>query len=281
MSGKPKFSETALERALRLLVRPLARFAIRHGLKVQQLTEALKQELTDAAEHELNKKQEKVNASRLSVITGIHRRDIRRIEETTDERVHQNLAARVLSLWQTHSDYTTKAGKPRVLRYRGEGNEFQELVRLVGTDLNSATVLFELCRVNAVEKKGDTLKVVQRNYIERGDLENGFRYLSEDMEDLVETVEHNLTGEEKHPLHHLRTEYDRIRLDALPEIHRWILQESHRFHSKVRTFLARHDEEATPKSGYSGEYTKVSFVSFENIKSVVKEELLVTSDDDE
>src|SRR5262245_45968871 len=129
------------------LLKPLVRFLLRRGVRLQEAAELLKAAYIDVAREELTRSAQSPNISRVAVMTGVHRKDVTRLlSENRELKSSSNLVARVLNLWQHDARFTTKAGEPRTLSYEGKENDLVTLVSAVSQDLNPYTVLFELER---------------------------------------------------------------------------------------------------------------------------------------
>ena len=264
----------ALE-GLRLLLGPLARFCLRHSLKLQDVLELLKVALIDAAEAEMKSSGHKINVSRLSVMTGIHRPDVVRLFREHSTKDDGNVLTRVLGLWQQDSRFQTTAGKPRTLSIEGKVNEFVELVSAVSSDLNPYAILFELERTKLVVRTRNGIKLAGEVYNPRGDVQAGFKLLAEDSEDLLCSVEANLLGSDlfgsEIPNHHIKTQYDRIAARFIPEIKVWLLEEGMAFHKRIRNYLSKFDLDLNPKLKVDELVTRVALGSFSRIEPLKEE----------
>ncbi len=137
-----KLSEQKLE-CLRLLLRPIIRFCLRHSLSIQQITELTKASYVELAAEEMRAEGENPNVSRLRVITGLHRRDIvRLLEEGSSLEEGHSLILRVIGQWENSASSKSKSGEPKELSFE----QFKNLVSSINTDVNPAAVLFELER---------------------------------------------------------------------------------------------------------------------------------------
>ncbi|MCB0328663.1 MAG: hypothetical protein KDD70_03335 [Bdellovibrionales bacterium] len=243
----PKNSEV-IPTAIRLLLRPVLRLCVRNSIKLQEILEMVKLVLVDVAKEDLERNGEAVSASKLSVVTGVHRKDVTRLERSGGEyKRPDNQIAKIMTQWQCDERFITKAGKPRVLHCEGRDSEFAELVGSVnGKDLSSYSVLFEMERLGMVERKGNSLKLKGRDYIHGDDVEAGLKVLAADANDLIAAVEENLFEEKNEKNLHLRTEFDRIPLTKLEEAKRWLLEEGSQFHKRARQYLSRLDLDLTP-----------------------------------
>lgn len=231
---------------LRFILRPVARFCLRHTLHLQDLIEAVKAVLVEEAQRLTEQKGEKVNVSRLSVLTGMHRRDVMRIFR--DAKVNtqpQGLLNRIIGQWQYDKRYCGGPGKPRALSCDGEGSEFHSLVRSLSTDINPGTVAFELEQLALARRHGAKISLKRRVFMPLGRAKEGFAILEADLNDLALAVEENVLANRVVHLHG-RTAFDNIRSDALPEVRRWLVREGSNFHKRVRDYLSRLDLDLNP-----------------------------------
>lgn len=251
----PILNPNLSRRVLSVLLRPAIRFCVRHALILQDITAVARTLLLEEAERELRRTTTKVNASRLSVVTGIYREDIPKIQEETHrvlmptEDESSNLLVRVISVWQQDPDYLTKAGTPKVLTCEGPGSEFFGLVGSVSKNINPATVLFELQRTESVKVTERGASLLRGGLSFRGDPLQGFQATGQDIGDLLEAATENIYATQALEHHHLRTQYDNVYIEDLPQIHRWILREGKLFHKRIRSFLAQFDHDVHPVSG--------------------------------
>lgn len=239
--------------ALRAMLRPIVRLCLRSSLGIQTLVETAKEVFVELAAEEINRSGERLTASRVSVITGLHRRDVQRLLEGSAPKETQGaLVARVIGQWEQDLSFRTKGGAPKVLSTGTSDSEFHRLVETVSKDVNPGTVLRELERIGAVEQTDRGAKLVARAYNVGERVEEGMAILTSDVDDLVVAVEENLLGAVEVPNLHGRTEYDNISSDALPEIREWIFNEGSTFHRKVRDYLSRFDRDINPSVGGKG-----------------------------
>ena len=232
-----------MQQALRYLIRPLARFCVRHRIGIREILELLKQELSRAAAEELTSQGSSANVSRISAITGIHRKDLPRlIRDLPKDPESRSVLSRVIGHWQQQTKFRTTSGKPRTLSISGTDSEFHALVKSVSADLNPYTVLQELERFGAVERTSQGLKLAHRVWVPKGDIKQGFEIVAKDISDLLTTVEENVTSREPQHLH-LRTEYDNIPAKFMPEIKEWLMREGSALHQRARNFMARMDRD--------------------------------------
>ncbi len=231
------------------LLRPLAKLCVRHGLKIQDLLEAAKRAMLAAAAEELASSGEKVNISRLSVMTGIQRKDINRIERTdTGDSEMESLMTKVIGMWQSHPDFINRARKPRGLRCDSGSSEFSRLVETVSKDVNSYTVLFELERLGIVERRGESVSLCSPA-LEVGEesVSQGLNLLAADTADLYSSVTENIFSRAEIPNLHIKTSYDNIVASGMDAVRDWILREGADFHARAREFISKFDKDLNPQ----------------------------------
>ncbi len=252
---------------LQIILKPLMRFCLRHSVRIQEILEAVKIALIEAAKEEMIEREELINISRISVMTGIHRRDVMRIhrdEITLDGS--KNFIPRLIGQWQSDKRFCVKGKKPRILSRQGEGNdEFEKLVRLVSNDLHPGTVLFELERLGIVRRVKDGVRLITAVYSPPKNIRNGFELLAEDANDLIAAVEENIADTEAIPNLHAKTTYDNIRRDALPRIRKWFLNEGSSFHKRSREFLSRFDLDINPDPSHTATGVRVVLGTFSRV----------------
>ncbi|RMG41409.1 MAG: hypothetical protein D6719_08635 [Candidatus Dadabacteria bacterium] len=231
------------------LIVPIARLCLRHSLKLNDIVRVWKHALVRVAQAELIANKEKVSVSRISLMTGVHRQDVTRLrEEPVPLAQEKDLISRVLGQWQYDPRFITKSGKPRVLEAEGKDSEFAALVHSVSAEPNPYSVLYEMERSGVVERTPRGVKLKSRIHVASGgDMEEVLRMLAPDVADLSEAVYENLSGEDSIRNLHLRTEFNRVAEESVPEIKNWLLRQGSKFHKKVRDFLAKHDTDLNKK----------------------------------
>lgn len=231
--------------SLKLLLRPAVVFALRNGMKLQEVSEALRSVLVEAASNELARAGDKPSTSRISVMTGIQRRAVSDLLASPERSVRpSNILAKVIGQW-SHDPRWSTGGIPRELGCEGIDSEFFQMVQLVTRDIGPYAVCFELERIGAAERSGDKLRLVSAAFDAGSDLEAGWTIWSRDAQSLMLAVEENLDGAEI-PNLHIATRYDNVVLDALPEIRRWLLVQGAEFHGRLRDHLSRFDKDLNP-----------------------------------
>jgi len=148
----------ALILALRKVLRPLIRLLLSNGVTYNYLIDIMKEEFVRVAEKEFLTDTNLSSDSYLSLLTGVHRKDVKRLRpsvkvkpETVPEAV--STGARLVSKWISEACYLDKDNRPKPLpRYIKEGGDasFEGLVSSTSRDIRSRVVLTECLRLGVV-----------------------------------------------------------------------------------------------------------------------------------
>jgi len=132
---------------------------LRNGFGAGELIGAAKQASVQAALIEVIPPGSRVNVSRLSVATGLTRKEIASfLGKSLNERSFlskptlEQRAWRVLCGWHTDPKYRESSGRLAALHFAGKQRTFSSLVRAYGGDVTPLSVLRELERINVVTK---------------------------------------------------------------------------------------------------------------------------------
>ena len=240
---------------LRIMLRPIVRFCLRHTMTIQEVNTELKTVFVEACAETMQKEEGKVNVSRIHMRTGVNRRDASTILKSGSPTYGtSSVLNRVIAHWENSANYQTSTGKPRALPLESKGTSpsFSKLVREVSRELNARSILSELERAGYVERQRGKYLLQSICFVD-DDIGNGLETLALDTDDLMGAVEENCYEAPQVPNLHCRTEYDNIAKDSVPEIRRWLLNEGSKFHKRVRSYLSNFDKDINPElPGESG-----------------------------
>ena len=243
---------------------PLVRMCVRHSVKYQDVAEMLKRAFVKAAEDTLLDEQAKISISKVSVMTGVNRREVTRLLGAPFELPEvKDVTSRVIGQWQVDEEFLTRAGQPAVLSVEGLDSQFFKLVRKVSSDIAPYTVLYDLERLGLISRSERGVKLLSRVYTTSPDqIEDGLVMMSEDVEDLIHSIEENCFHPSEIPNLHLKTEYTNVSAAHIAEVKEWLLHEGSAFHRKVRTYLADFDLDVRPELKSNNSGLRVAYGSF-------------------
>ena len=194
----------AFIKVLKGLLRPLIRALIAQGVTAPAFYKLIKQTYVDVAEKDLREQEDQITDSRISVMTGVHRRDVKQMrnEDQTEQaslRAKVSTLTSVLGHWLGDPRFATSEGLPKELdRFgSGDGNSFESLVRSVSTDVRPRTVLDELVRQKLVElDDGDVVTLKADAFLGPADVDQRILFFSSNVGDHMAAATENLLAEE-------------------------------------------------------------------------------------
>lgn len=178
-----------LLRSATRLVAPLARLLVANGVTYTMFAQALKRVFLTAAERELESEGKRITDSALSLLSGVHRKDVRAL--TSDEPPQRRaitIASQVTMAWTTQPEYLDAQGRPIPLPMRSadpSSPSFERLAQGVSKDFHARSVLDELVRLGVAEEQSDGLSriVAAGGFLPVHDLEELARQLSANVGD--------------------------------------------------------------------------------------------------
>jgi Family of unknown function (DUF6502) len=191
-------TQSPAQAALAELLAPLCELALRDGVKLQALVELTKRALVNAADTLYGQDGAALSDSRVSVMTGVHRKDLRSLRETAQPISvrRKNLAAEVFGRWLADPQYLTSKGKPRVLpRQSAKDAEpsFDSLVAGVSQDVHPRAVLEELVRLELAHwDEHDKVRVLANAFTPSADRDAQRRFLAANAADHMRAGRENI-----------------------------------------------------------------------------------------
>ena len=189
--------------AFRLALRPLVRMLLRNGITWKEAAEVCKQTYVEVAGRDYGVHGRPTNSSRISILTGISRHDVKRVRDEMDagdppELQRMNSATRVLGGWHNDPEFCDAANNAAGLSFDGDPLNFSELCHRYAPDIPPTAMLKELLRVGAVMESTDGLYTATMRYYMPDLLDPDAVLRSGSvLEDLGNTTAHNLVCDQK------------------------------------------------------------------------------------
>ena len=188
-SESPKNSQSnKLLDTLERVLAPLVRLMIAKGVTFQMAGELLKRVYVKAAQDHFV--EEDATGTRLSLLTGLNRKEIRRL---TTEAAEKRLPAEMISyamathtLWRSGRRWRNKDGKPKALPRHTAGRQgsFDDLVRSITTDHRPSAVLEELLRLgHVVEDDTGRVSLTNPEFLSLREFSDQLVLLGDNLED--------------------------------------------------------------------------------------------------
>ena len=261
-------SNKILTNCLQTMLRPIVRFCIRRSIKLQEFNESLKQVYLNVAREELSKAGKKASGGALSVVTGVHRKDVARLKDDTSlDKPSNDIAVRVISTWQTARQFTTARGYPKTLSHGSLDSEFTKLVESVSVDVRAAAVLSQLELIGSVKLTSRGVRLVNPSFSPRKDTEAIYGLLGSDMRDLIQAVQENAEHTGDIPHYHIKTEYDNVVQEALPDLRYYVLKEATDFHRRLMKHISQFDKDVNPTLAGRPGGGRVAVIGFSRVEN--------------
>jgi hypothetical protein len=193
---------------------PLVRLLVHHGITYPALAAALKQVFLDEARRELQRRGMPTTDSALTLLSGVHRRDVRTLTReapasagagagTKGTRAApaaaeppKSLASEVVGRWMHERRYLARGGHPRVLaRGAGEPGTFDHLVESVSRDVRPRAVLDELVRLGVAEESPEGVRLLAEGFAPKRGSEEMTALFAANLHDHAAAAVANLRGE--------------------------------------------------------------------------------------
>ncbi|WP_156762778.1 DUF6502 family protein [Woeseia oceani] len=158
-------------RALLVALKPIAKMLLRNGIGFREFAEIAKSAFVDVSTNEYGLRGRPTNISRVAVMTGLTRKEVRRIRDKIssgdeDLVVKSNPLSEVLHRWFSTPEFLSANGTPLKLPFDGAGPSFTGLVRRFGGDIPPGAMRTELKRVKAIVEDGNgLLEAVKRDVL--------------------------------------------------------------------------------------------------------------------
>lgn len=148
-----------LVNALRHVLLPLVRLMLSSGVTYPYLTDLLKGLFVEVAQKDFQLDHKAPTNSRISLLTGVHRKDVRRLRGTNLESevtipASISLGSQLVATWLGKPLYLNEEGQPLPLPRLAKGSQegsFEGLVASRSTDIRPRVVLDEWLRLGIVK----------------------------------------------------------------------------------------------------------------------------------
>ncbi len=207
---------------LRRLLRPLVRLAILSGVTFPIMADLLRGLFVEVATLDLLNDTASRTDSRISLLTGVHRKEIRRqrLEASTDETIPAavSISGQIISGWLGTKRFSDAKGDPLVLpRLRSEtaGPSFEDLVESVTTDIRPRAVLDDfLAQGIVLLEPGDLVRLNQAAFIPRSGSSEQLFFFGRNLHDHIAAAVANVTASDGPKFLDSTVHYDRLTPEA-------------------------------------------------------------------
>ena len=197
-------TQAALVKAVNMLCKPLIRLLIEKGITFPQFRELMKELYVEVADENFSLDDKKPSDSRIFVLTGIHRKDIKRIRQQTgqeDQKIIScaSLSGEIIARWSSMPEYLDDKAKPRQLLKSGKSSEagFEQLVSSVNKDVRPRVILEEWLRLNIVRLKDDYVVLNKSAFVANKEFKEMAYYLGHNVHDHMASCVNNILEDDE------------------------------------------------------------------------------------
>ena len=221
-AGNPS---TVLIEAIRKLLRPLVRLMLSFQITYPALLSILKSLYVEVAEDEFKVNNKRQSDSRINLLTGVHRKDVKRLRTQTSQTqsipANISIGARIIGYWMGSEEFQDENGEPRALELRAAAKPgalpgFDDLVEIVCKQDIRARVILDEWRNLGIAHLDEGGRVVLNTGAftpERGFDEKVY-FFGKNIQDHISASTHNLLGLK--PSYFDRSVYyDKLTLDSV------------------------------------------------------------------
>ena len=243
--------------ACRHLLRPVVRFLLKAGVTHKEFSEVCKSVYVDVASLDYGLRGRPTNISRVAILTGLTRREVKRQREL-DAEEHSAAAAskwhpatRVLSAWHQDPEFLDDEGAPRVLALNGKEASFSTLLRRYRGDVPESALMKELERIKAIELMPDDLvRVLRRSYVPPEMNFENLQLLGTHMHDLGTTIYYNLHRGDENPPRFERVASNRnVSPRAAAALRKLVARDSQQLRERFDDWMSEHEVDGDTAQG--------------------------------
>jgi hypothetical protein len=246
----PIQAPSVLLNAVRRIVTPVVRLLLHFGITFPVFAELIKRIYVDVADREFTLPEREQTASRVSLLTGIHRQEINRLRETLRNESQSPiekasaaaaLSPRLLTAWTQDPRFLDDGAEPALLHRSNALGEpsFEELVRAVSKDIRPRAVLDEWVRLGIVEVTGDgRLKLNVKVFVPSSSLPDKANVIANIVSDHISASVHNLRGEGE-PFFDRRVRVDGLAPEAMDTLRLLVHERGNAFLQEINAAAAK------------------------------------------
>lgn len=214
-----------LVNAIKRLLRPLVRLLIARALPLQLVVDLLKRLYVEVADEQFPVEGKRQSDSRINLLTGVHRKDVRRLRNQRRRRPTPpraaTLGSQLIARWTTLPEYLDADGNPlRLPRVAAQGKQpsFEGLVRSVNKDIRPRVVLDEWLRLGIAEiDEAGRIRLNVNAFVPPPGSEEIAYYFGRNLHDHVAAAVHNVLGEPE-PFLERSVAYNHLSQTAVDEL---------------------------------------------------------------
>lgn len=174
--------------------KPLITLCLQNGITAKDFVEAIKSSFVDIASEEFGIRRRKANLSRVSIMTGLSRKEVKRLRrgempQKADKFRSASPISRVLAAWYNDPAYLDARGKPKALPYAGKHESFATLAKKYVGDIPISAILRELEKNKLIiENQKGQIEPLGQSFVREGTDGEAVQRMGEVVNELASTI---------------------------------------------------------------------------------------------
>jgi hypothetical protein len=190
--------------AMKRVLRPFIKLMLANNISYTFIIDVIKTLYVEVADKDFALANKRQTDSRISLVSGVHRKDVRRLRELkpdVEDVMPANVAlgSQLVAMWNANPKYLTAEGAPKPLPRFAADNEsesFESLVRSLSKDIHPRAVLDEWLRLGIAKVDAQNLVHLTTDmYIAQEGFEEKVFYFGHNLHDHAQAAVANVLGQ--------------------------------------------------------------------------------------
>jgi hypothetical protein len=187
--------------AIEHCLKPIARLCIHFGIDHRKLNEMLKGAFVSVANEEFKVNGKSQTDSRIALLTGVHRKDVRRLLGRAPNKANSRqlgLVANLIAQWLAIPELLDEDGDPKPIPRNPQPNHkvsFTSLAEALTNDIHPRALMDECVNRGIVKLTDDDMvHLIVESLVPADDLDEKAHFFGQNIHDHIAAAEHNLNG---------------------------------------------------------------------------------------
>lgn len=238
-----------LNNALSKILSALIKSMLRNGMSYGEFDQIARKSFVDVAFKNFSPAGKKQTVSNVAILTGLNRKEVKKLNEldadhSSTNSKQYNRSIRVIGGWINDPDYLRPDGTANDLGMEGD-NSFTNLVRKYSGDMPVAAMQKALTESGNISVAADgKIRLLSHAYLPSDDPAEKLTILGTDTQQLIETINHNITSAPENLRFQRKASNPRIPVDSIPVIKQFTQRKGQTFLEEVDLYLSQHESKS-------------------------------------
>ena len=240
----------AIQTAIIRILKPLIRVLIRNGIAYGTFADIARKVYVDSGFDEARRQGQKITVSNVSILTGINRKEVKRLKEAlsfnTDNSLRKfNRIVRVIAGWQHDEEFMDRDSEPKDLLLEGTKSSFSNLVKRYSGDMPVVAMLNALIDSGNIRViDNGRIQLINPNYLPDSDSDKKLNILGIDTAELIRTIDHNISvSKPEDAWFQRKASNTQVKIAALPKIKKRINKKAQQLLEDIDAELSQNESD--------------------------------------